>query len=322
MHSPPPSRTPRPPHGCGLKGGDTHTHATRAAEHHRSMGTVPSVAPPAAAPMAPHACSPYRHYAVVCTTPASTRPYYPKWCWSDRRRHRRHAGPSVWSMRWAGCMVDEALVPCGVCGHWQLVASAQYTTPGVGVAGALWPARALLPATTCAPLTDARMWAHLTFKLYVGIPAAFIKIRHIGHMANSAAAAEVPEVPSPAPADDEAGSSGGARPPEAASPFERTVHKEQRSLADAAAAAPPPPPPTAAPAGVVPSPPPADGGAGSSSGAGAGSAPRAAPPAAASPFECNICFESATSPVVSLCGHLYWCVVGKRRRARIDGRAR
>lgn len=23
-------------------------------------------------------------------------------------------------------------------------------------------------------------------------------------------------------------------------------------------------------------------------------------------FECNICFDTASEPVVSLCGHLYW----------------
>lgn len=30
----------------------------------------------------------------------------------------------------------------------------------------------------------------------------------------------------------------------------------------------------------------------------------AAPPAF---FDCNICLDAASSPVVTLCGHLYWC---------------
>lgn len=25
-----------------------------------------------------------------------------------------------------------------------------------------------------------------------------------------------------------------------------------------------------------------------------------------SPFDCNICLDNATDPVVSLCGHLFW----------------
>lgn len=37
-----------------------------------------------------------------------------------------------------------------------------------------------------------------------------------------------------------------------------------------------------------------------SSGSGSGSA---APPLA---FDCNICLDAVASPVVTLCGHLYW----------------
>jgi hypothetical protein len=25
-------------------------------------------------------------------------------------------------------------------------------------------------------------------------------------------------------------------------------------------------------------------------------------------FDCNICLDTVSSPIVTLCGHLYWCV--------------
>jgi hypothetical protein len=30
-----------------------------------------------------------------------------------------------------------------------------------------------------------------------------------------------------------------------------------------------------------------------------------------SQYECNVCLESCVEPVVTTCGHLYWCVTGQ-----------
>jgi hypothetical protein len=124
-------------HGWGLKGGDTHTcHARpgrRAPQVHGNC-TIGRQRFNEAAGCARlvygdvRACSrtdghtsmqPIVHRR-VCTTPPSTHPYYPKWCWSAPWRRRRHAGPSVWCMRcgrWGRCTL------------WRRWPSAQYTPP-------------------------------------------------------------------------------------------------------------------------------------------------------------------------------------------------
>lgn len=30
-------------------------------------------------------------------------------------------------------------------------------------------------------------------------------------------------------------------------------------------------------------------------------------------FDCNICLDTASDPVITVCGHLYWCAAGLRR---------
>ena len=46
------------------------------------------------------------------------------------------------------------------------------------------------------------------------------------------------------------------------------------------------------------------------SGEAASGSSKGAPEDRYSPFECNICFDVAQDPVVTRCGHLYWCVKG------------
>jgi hypothetical protein len=87
------------PHGWGLKGGDTHTHtchARRRAPQVHGNCAIGCQRFNEAAGCARLACGDVRAcsradghtrmqpivHRHVCTTPASTRPYYPKWCWS------------------------------------------------------------------------------------------------------------------------------------------------------------------------------------------------------------------------------------------------